>query len=147
MKKLPVVLSLLVVLLFLGCNEPNTADYEILGVQSKIIVEMITAVNEKDPDRYVGGFAESVQVFVDSEMKIDGRENLRSNRARHFEHHPEVRSEIQHLVEIDDRVILHDKVWLNESDTDGQDIVEIFTFREGEVVKVDVIQPRSLFTR
>lgn len=106
---------------------------------------MIDAVNDKNSEKYVEGFANDVQVFVESQMKVDGRENLRKNRAKHFETHPNVRSEIQHLVEIDNKVILHDKVWLNESDKVGQNIVEIFTFDSGKVIRVDVIQPNDLF--
>lgn len=119
--------------------------YEIAGPQSKIIKEMIDAVNEKDAEKYVDGFAQDVKVFVEADMKVDGRENLKLNRARHFEAHPDVRSAIQHLVEIDNKVILHDKVWLSPTDELGQDIVEIFTFENGQVVKVEVIQPKDLF--
>ena len=106
---------------------------------------MIDAVNEKDAEKYVRGFADNVQVYVESEMKVNGRKNLINNRARHFENHPNVRSEIQHLVEIDNKVIMHDKVWLDKTDREGQNIVEIFTFKNGKVVRVDVIQPNDLF--
>ena len=80
-------------------------------------------------------------------MKVNGREDMKANRANHFKKHPNVRSEIQHLVEIDNKVILHDKVWLDESDKTGQNIVEIFTFENGEVSRVDVIQPKDLFRK
>ena len=106
---------------------------------------MIAAVNEKDAEKYVAGFGDKVQVFVASEMKVDGRGNLMKNRASHFDSHPNVRSEIQHLVEIDNKVIMHDKVWLNEYDKVGQNIVEIFTYENGKITRVDVIQPSNLF--
>ena len=77
---------------------------------------MIHAVNEKNAEKYVHGFAEDVKIFVESGMKISGREKLKANRANHFKNHPNVRSEIQHIVEIDNKVILHDKVWLEKSD-------------------------------
>ena len=132
-------------LLTIGCESGRNSDYEIAGEQSMVIKEMIVAVNEKDAQKYVVGFDDSVQVFVDSDMKVDGKNNLWENRATHFERHPNVRSEIQHLVEIDDKVIMHDKVWLNDTNDIGQDIVEIFTFKNGKVVRVDVIQPKDLF--
>ncbi|MEO0468018.1 MAG: nuclear transport factor 2 family protein [Bacteroidota bacterium] len=137
---------LLLGLIFTACQSPGPS-YEIAGPQSQTIADMIEAVNEKNAEKYVKGFAEDVQVFVASEMKINGREALQANRANHFQNHPEVKSKIQHLVEIDERVILHDKVWLDESDQNGQDIVEIFTFENGAVVRVDVIQPENLFRR
>lgn len=130
-----------------GCNNSSKKNYHITGEQSRIIIQMIDAVNNKNPEKYVSGFANHVQVFVDSALKIEGRENLKWNRATHFKNHPDVRSEIQHLVEIDHRVILHDKVWLNKSDQSGQNMVEIFTFENGEVSRVDVIQPKDLFKR
>ncbi len=132
---------------FLSCNKIPHSNYQIESDQSKIIVQMIDAVNEKDAEKYVQGFASGVKVFVESEMKVNGREEMRNNRANHFKNHPDVRSEIQHLVEIDNRVILHDKVWLDKSDKIGQNIVEIFTFEKGEVSRVDVIQPKDLFRK
>ena len=130
----------------IACNN-SRPNLEIAGPQSKIIAEMIDAVNEKNAEKYIIGFAETVKVFVESEMKVNGREDLKANRANHFKNHPNVRSEIQHLVEIDNRVILHDKVWLDESDKIGQNIVEIFTFENGKVSRVEVIQPKDLFKR
>ncbi|UOB18674.1 nuclear transport factor 2 family protein [Abyssalbus ytuae] len=130
-----------------GCNREQKSTYEIAGEQSRIIKEMIDAVNKKDAEKYVEGFAENVQVFVDSRMKVNGRDQLIKNRSGHFKNHPGVRSEIQHLVEIDNKVILHDKVWFDKSDKAGHNIVEIFTFENGKVVRVDVIQPDNLFEK
>ncbi len=144
-KKISLITAILTLITFLGCKEQNESNYTIEGEQSRIIKEMIDAVNEKDAEKYVKGFAENVQVFVESEMKVNGRTALKLNRANHFKNHPNVRSEIQHLVEVDNKVIMHDKVWLEESDKKGRDLVEIFTFSEGEVVKIDVIQPKDLF--
>lgn len=131
--------------IIIGCNGKQKPKYVIAGEQSRIIKEMIDAVNNRDAEKYVEGFADEVKVFVASEMKVQGKQGLIDNRAKHFERHPHVRSEIQHLVEIDNKVIMHDKVWLNKSDELGQDIVEIFTFENGKVTRVDVIQPDDLF--
>ena len=144
MKKIIQILILTLVVV-IGCDPEKNKKYEIAGEQSRIIKEMIDAVNEKNAKKYAKGFDDKVQVFVESEMKVDGKENLIKNRAKHFENHPNVRSEIQHLVEIDNKVIMHDKIWLTKSDKIGQNIVEIFTFKNGKVVRVDVIQPNDLF--
>jgi len=133
--------------ILISCNNVSDSNYVIAGPQSKIIVSMIDAVNEKDAEKYVVGFAENVKVFVESEMKVNGRVDMQANRAKHFKNHPNVRSEIQHLVEIDNKVILHDKVWLDPSDKEGQNIVEIFSFENGKVTRVDVIQPNDLFNK
>lgn len=138
------MLILVCFILVLGCANKAVKENK-GGIQSDIVRNMIEAVNEKNAEKYVKGFADRVQVFVESEMKVDGIEALKKNRAKHFQNHPQVRSEIQHLVEIDNKVILHDKVWLTTEDKQGRDIVEIFTFENNEVVKIDVIQPRDLF--
>lgn len=144
MKAPTLLICLFVNLLFLGCNTTSKPSYEVNGAQSKIVVGVIEAVNEKNAEKYVSGFAENVQIFLDSELKIEGRENIKNNRAKHFNSHPDIRSEIQHIVEIDHKVILHDKVWLDASDQVGQNIVEIFTFENGKIIRVDVIQPSDL---
>jgi len=141
------LLLIVIATILSSCSNTPTSNYEIAGKQSQIIASMIDAVNEKNAEKYVIGFADNVKVFVESEMKVNGREDMKANRANHFKSHPNVRSQIQHLVEIDNKVILHDKVWLDESDKIGQNIVEIFTFENGEVARVDVIQSNDLFKR
>lgn len=113
--------------------------------QLKIVRNMIDAVNQKDAAQYVEGVADTIKVYVDNVLRVEGREALQENRAKHFERYPETRSEIQHLVEIDQKVVMHDKVWLYSKDYQGQDIVEIFTFQDGRVVRMDVIQSQTLF--
>ena len=135
-------------LLLLSCTESidNKTNSNYLSTALTVKVSaIIDAVNQKNADQYVKDFAEDVQVFVEAELKVNGKESLLANRTKHFEHHPNVRSEIQHLVEIDNKVILHDKVWLNDSNSPGKDIVEIFTFENGLIKKVEVIQPKDLF--
>ena len=140
----PLFLMALISLVSYQCTTVKHAS-TLEGPQSQIIRKMIEAVNKKDADQYVADFAETVQVYVDHNLKVDGRPALKANRRQHFANHPAVRSEIQYLLEIDNKVIMHDKVWLKDSDETGQDIVEIFTFAEGKVVRVDVIQSRYLF--
>jgi hypothetical protein len=139
------LIPLIIIVILLGCRNKAKLTYEIKGKQSQVIAEMIESVNEKNADKYVTGFSDSVKVFVEAQVKVDGIEALKANRANHFKNNPDVHSEIQHLVEIDNKVILHDKVWLNETDKTGQDVVEVFTFSDGKVVRVDVIQAKKPF--
>ncbi len=137
-------LYMLIVVFMIGCTSKK---HELSnGKQSQVIKKMIKAVNEKDANTYVEGFAEDVKVYIESQLKISGREALQKNRAEHFEKYPKVYSEIQYLIEIDNKVIMHDKVWLDNAEGgEGKDIVEIFTFDHGKVVRVDVVQPKDLF--
>lgn len=140
-------LSIVLMTILMSCSNALKSDYDITGKQSEIIVSIIDAVNEKDAEKYVIGFTENAKIYVESEIKLNGRDAIKANRENHFKLHPTVRSEIQHLVEIDNKVILNDKVWLNESDKIGQNIVEIFTFENGKIARVDVIQPNDLLNR
>ncbi|MEO0422546.1 MAG: nuclear transport factor 2 family protein [Pseudomonadota bacterium] len=109
---------------------------------------IIAAVNARDADAYVAVFAADAQVHMfRGERRIDGRDALRENRARHFARFPEVRNELVHLVAIDDRVVMHDRVKLTSQQRSWTDIVEVFTFEGGKIVRVDVLQPSGLFTQ
>lgn len=113
---------------------------------------IVKAVNQKDAKMYVENFSENVKVYMygddgNFELKIDGIEALYKNRADHLQNHPEVRNEIQHLAEIDNRLIMHDKVWLTKKRKKGSSVVEIFTFDEqGKITRVDVLQEKNLFS-
>lgn len=125
-----------------GCHQPNET---MEGTQSQMVREMIDAVNQKDAHAYVAHFSDTVKVFVEGDLKVNGKTALAMNRSQHFKSHPSVRSEIQYLVEIDNKVIMHDKVWLNSDEPIASDIVETFTFHEHQIVRVDVLQPKELF--
>ena len=138
-------ICVLLSLLLMGCNQKNSQNYHIQSEQMKKIEGMINAINEKNAERYAQYFADDVRVFMKSEVRVKGKKELIKNRAQHFKNYPNVRSEIQYLTEIENRVIMHDKVWLTESDEVGKSIVEVFTFKKGKIVKVDVFQPTDLF--
>ena len=112
---------------------------------------IVRAVNQKDAKLYVDNFTEDVKVYMYGEdgnfvLRVDGIEALHKNRAEHLKRHPDVRNEIQQLAEIDNRLIMHDKVWLTPDKKEGSSVVEIFTFDEsGKILRVDVIQQNNLF--
>jgi hypothetical protein len=108
---------------------------------------IVEAVNAKDSDLYVSVFADDAVVqMYDGPVRVRGRQELSKNRAQHFLRFPEARSEIQHLVEIGPFVIMHDRVWLHGKDDPASDIVEIFTFENGLIAKVEVMQPERLLS-
>ncbi|WP_299249536.1 nuclear transport factor 2 family protein [uncultured Aquimarina sp.] len=114
---------------------------------------IVAAVNQKDAKLYIENFTKDVKIYMYGEdgtfdLKVDGIEALYKNRAAHLKKHPDVRNEIQHLAEIDNRLVMHDRVWLTPKHTTGSDIVEIFTFDEsGKISRVDVIQQSNLFSQ
>ena len=125
--------------------EPETQK-PALGAAARTIIE---AVNEKNPDKYVSVFADDAVVQIyQGPVRIAGREALRQNRAQHFERFPKAHSEIQHIVEIGSTVVMHDRVWLQgKSAGEPAEIVEIFTFKDGLIVRMEVIQPEGLLSR
>ncbi len=114
---------------------------------------IVDAVNKKDPKQYVENFSDDVKVYMYNEdgsfvLRVDGKVALYKNREAHLKSHPQVRNEIQHLAEIDNRLIMHDIVWLNPKRKEGSSVVEIFTFNEdGKISRVDVIQQKNLFSQ
>jgi len=109
---------------------------------------IVDAVNAKDSDQYVRDLADDVIVTMyDGDVRLRGRDAVRANREQHFLSHTQARNKLVHLVAIDQRVVMHDQVWLREGQPGPADIVEVFTFENGEIVRIDVLQPTDLFNR
>lgn len=142
MKKYSIYLLALLFPIFVASQEVSKSD------RARSIVD---AVNKRDAEQYVENFSDDVKVYMYDEggnfvLRVDGKEALFKNRETHLKNHPEVRNEIQHLAEIDNRLIMHDIVWLTPKRKEGSSVVEIFTFDEtGRIKRVDVIQQKNLF--
>ena len=107
---------------------------------------IVRAVNAGDAELYGSVFAEHAIVqLYGGPVRMTGRRAVEENRRHHFALYPQIRCEIQHLAEIGNVVIMHDRVWLTPETRTPGDVVEIFTFDEGGLIaKVEVIQPRNL---
>ena len=138
--------------LFLTALLPILSNAQVVS-KSDRAKSIVKAVNQKDAKMYVDNFSDKVKVYMfgedgNFELKIDGIEALYKNRHEHLQNHPKVRNEIQHLAEIDNRLIMHDKVWLTPEREKGSSVVEIFTFdEEGKIIRVDVLQESNLFSQ
>jgi hypothetical protein len=72
---------------------------------------VIDAVNRKDPDLYASVFTDDTVVQLhDGPVRVTGRVALRANRSAHFQRFPATRSEIVHLVQIGEKVVMHDRL-------------------------------------
>ena len=140
-----------VVFLIASVAFPRTGDAQDRRAATRMaaVRGIIAAVNARDADAYVANFAEDAIVkLYEGDVRVRGRQAMRENRMRHFERYPHVRNELRHVVAIDDRVIMHDRVWLDRRASEPADVVEVFTFdADDRIVRVDVIQPRDVFTR
>ncbi|MEL6868298.1 MAG: nuclear transport factor 2 family protein [Pseudomonadota bacterium] len=109
---------------------------------------IVAAVNAKNSEQYVRDLAADVVVAMYAgDVRLRGRDAVKANREAHFQNFPQARNALVHLVEIDDRVIMHDQVWLSDAQAAPADIVEVFTFSDGEIVRIEVIQSNALFSR
>ncbi len=140
--------SLLAALTLLGACATQVESVDESSRRLDAARNIVDAVNAKDSELYIRDLAQDVVVAMyDGEVRLRGRDAVRQNRENHFRAHPEARNELVHLVEIDDRVVMHDLVWLTPGRSRPADIVEVFTFEGHEIVRIDVIQPEDLFTR
>ena len=106
---------------------------------------IVEAVNAKESEQYVRDLHEDVIVTMyDGEIRLRRKQAIQANRENHFQIFPNARNELVHLVEIDNRVVMHDKVWLNGNESQPSDIVEIFTFDGDKIVRIDVVQTQGL---
>ena len=106
---------------------------------------IVEAVNAKESEQYVRDLHEDVIVTMyDGEIRLRGKHAIQANRENHFQIFPNARNELVHLIEIDNRVVMHDKVWLNGNESQPSDIVEIFTFDGDKIVRIDVVQTQGL---
>ncbi|MFK8016036.1 MAG: nuclear transport factor 2 family protein [Gammaproteobacteria bacterium] len=122
----------------------DDADQQMLAAAGNIV----DAVNAKNSDQYVRDLADDVIVTMyDGEVRLRGRDAVRANREQHFLSHSEARNKLVHLVAIDQRVVMHDQVWLRAGQANPADIVEVFTFENGAIVRIDVLQPTDLFSQ
>lgn len=140
-----------VVFLIAGVALSRTADAQNRRAEKRMeaVRGIVAAVNARDADAYVADFApDAIVRLYEGDVRVRGRRAMRENRLQHFERYPHVRNEVQHVVAIDDRVIMHDRVWLDGRTSQPSDVVEVFTFDAGDrIVRVDVIQPRDAHTR
>jgi hypothetical protein len=140
-----------VAFLIAGVAFAPTADAQdrLAGKRMEAVRGIIAAVNARDADAYVANFTEDAIVrLYEGEVRVRGRQAMRENRMRHFERYPHVHNELRYVAAIDDRVIMHDRVWLDRRVSQPADVVEVFTFdADDRIVRVDVIQPRDVHTR
>jgi hypothetical protein len=140
-----------VVLLLAGVAFSRTSNAQARWADKRLeaVRGIVAAVNARDADAYVANFSEDVIVrLYEGEVRARGRQAMRENRMQHFARYPHVRNELLHLVAIGERVIMHDRVWLDRRAGQPADVVEVFTFDANDrIVLVDMIQPRVALTR
>ncbi|MFK7828759.1 MAG: nuclear transport factor 2 family protein [Congregibacter sp.] len=142
------IFAALIVLTPLVTAKEKQSSLSGLSEQLDAARNIVSAVNAKDSNQYVQDLDPDVVVrMYDGAVRLRGKAAIRKNRAQHFLSHPEARNVLIHLVEVDNRVVMHDQIWLTRDQSEPADIVEIFTFEEGKIVRIDVIQPEDLFTR
>lgn len=138
------IIGFLIAISLISCA-PDTANTLPESPQLNEARNIVEAVNAKASEQYVRDLHEDVIVTMyDGEIRLRGREAIQTNRDNHFQTYPKARNELVHLVEIDNRVIMHDIVWLEGDTSKPANIVEIFTFDEDKIIRIDDVQTNGL---
>jgi len=137
-------LFILTVLLLVGCTPAGTNKLP-NSPRLDAARNIVAAVNAKASEQYVRDLHEDVIVTMyDGGIRLRGKQAIQANRENHFKTYPTARNELVHLVEIDNQVVMHDKVWLKGDESKPADIVEIFSFDGDKIIRIDVIQAAGL---
>ncbi|MEP4050971.1 MAG: nuclear transport factor 2 family protein [Litorimonas sp.] len=147
------LITMLLALFLIACSSESMSSKEhksfdpMSSAKMLAAANIVDAVNAKSADQYGRDLHSDVLVkMYDGAVVLRGRDAVIQNRRQHFENNPDARNELIHLVEIDNRVVMHDKVWLDgNSEGEASDIVEVFTFEDDKIIQIDVIQPADLF--
>lgn len=151
--KIPRKLTIILPLFLVACSPTPISQNGHKSFDSNLTSRMaaaaniVDAVNAKSADQYGRDLHSDVLVKIyDGAVVLRGRDAVIENRRQHFENNPDAFNELIHLVEIDNRVVMHDKVWLSgKTEFEASDIVEVFTFKDEKIVQIDAIQPSDLF--
>lgn len=104
----------------------------------------LAAYNARDLDAFAACFSEDVEVydFTDG-LSLKGREAFRARYVERFKCEG-LEAIAVHRAVIGDRVIDHERVWLEGRDTSAPiDLVVIYTARDGLIARVDFIKEGS----
>ncbi|WP_395342293.1 nuclear transport factor 2 family protein [Ningiella sp. W23] len=139
MQKSKLIILFLALFISISCL---SREFSARELAAKNIVD---AVNAKDSEMYVKDLADDVVVTMyNGKVILEGLKAVKENRTKHFDLYPDARNELVHIVQIDDRVVMHDLVWLSQEQSEPADIVEIFTFKGSTITQIDVIQSQNL---
>lgn len=104
----------------------------------------LAAYNARDLDAFAACFSEDVEVYdFPDGLSLKGREAFRARYVERFTCEG-LEAIAVHRAVIGDRVIDHERVWLEGRDTSAPiDLVVIYTARDGLIARVDFIKEGS----
>ena len=104
----------------------------------------LAAYNARDLDAFTACFAEDVEVYdFPGVLSLKGREDFRARYIERFKSEG-LQAIAVHRAVIGDRVIDHERVWLNGPEhSDPIDLVVIYTVRGNVIARVDFIREGS----
>lgn len=101
----------------------------------------LAAYNARDLDAFAACFAPDVEVYeFPGVLAIKGQDAFRTRYAERFKSEG-LEAIAVHRAVIGDRVIDHERVWLNgRAASEPTDLVVIYTVRDGLIARVDFIK-------
>lgn len=101
----------------------------------------LAAYNARDLDAFAACFAPDVEVYeFPGILAINGQDDFRARYAERFKSEG-LEATAVHRAVIGDRVIDHERVWLNgRAASEPTDLVVIYTVRHGLIARVDFVK-------
>lgn len=100
----------------------------------------LDAYNARDLDAFVSVYAEGVEVYTyPGELVIEGREDFRERYRQRFQTEG-LRAEILHRSVLGNRVVDHERAWVNGPDAAPVEVIVIYTVENGLIARVEFLR-------
>lgn len=100
----------------------------------------LAAYNARDLEAFAGCYAADVEVHdFPGQAVLSGMEAFRSRYAERFRTEG-LKAVVLHRAVIGDRVVDHERAWLQGPDAPSVDLIVIYTVRDGLIARVDFIK-------
>jgi len=114
------------------------------GRPADLAERQLAAYNARDLEAFAACFAEDVEVYdFPGVLSFKGQHDFRARYAERFKSDG-LKAIAVHRAEIGDKVIDHERVWLNGPEHSAPvDLVVVYTVREDRIARVDFIREGS----
>lgn len=100
----------------------------------------LDAYNARDLEAFVAVYAEDVEVYTyPGQLVLEGREAFRARYAQRFEIEG-LRAEILHRSVLGNRVVDHERAWVNGPAAAPVEVIVIYTIENGRIARVEFLR-------
>ena len=111
----------------------------LIANRGEIAIRIMRAANEMGK-RTVAVYAEDVEVYTyPGQLVLEGREAFRARYAQRFEIEG-LRAEILHRSVLGNRVVDHERAWVNGPAAAPVEVIVIYTIENGRIARVEFLR-------